>query len=68
MNCCEICGAPLRANEVVNCNRCEAARIRGLLRSRAWMAVRGSTTTPDGRTLATVLRSELRALEVRDAR
>ena len=68
MRACEICCRILRPNEEIVCDPCEAARIRGLLGSRAWMRVRGSTRTPDGRRLADVLRGELVALESRRAR
>lgn len=58
---CEACNAPTRTG--VTCTACEIARIRGLLSSESWLAVRGSTPgLSPGHTLADTLRHELNAL------
>lgn len=38
---CEHCGARLAMHEVITCDPCYAATLRGCLMSPAWLAVRG---------------------------
>lgn len=58
---CEQCGAP--ALHGVSCNPCFAERLRSLLSSPSWLAVRGRATGDlPGETLEDTLKRELHAL------
>ena len=61
---CEACCAVLKGTEVMTCDGCHAALLRGLLSCPRWLTWRGIAKGDlPGETLADSLKRELRALE-----